>query len=121
MIYPLKGKMVVTNPFGFKGGTKWYKFHTGVDFRAAIGKEVIAPEDGRIERVNSEAGGNGIRLYGKRAVHTFWHLSARQRNKQVKQGDRIGAAGSSGKWTTASHLHWETKVKGIVRNPLNLL
>lgn len=116
MQYPLK-PITVTNPFGKAGATKWYSFHTGIDLRARYAN-LYAPEAGTLKQTVSTAGGYGIQLTTATGVHIFWHLKERIRAGKVKEGQKIGVTGNSGKWTTAAHLHWGLKVRGVYVDPL---
>lgn len=107
----------VTNVFGYKGATKWYAFHNGIDIRANK-VALYAPESGTLKRVNTTAGGYGIYLTTATGTHVFWHLSGRVRDGIYKAGAKIGTTGNSGKWTTAAHLHWGLKINGVYVDPL---
>ena len=57
------------------------------------------------------------------AVHTtvYAHLSRIQvrKGQAVKQGDSVGAVGSTG-WATGPHLHFEFRVNGRHVDPMTL-
>lgn len=117
MRYPLNRSIVITNPFGRAGKTKWYSFHDGVDLRAKY-EPVLAPEAGTIIKYyNSPKGGKTLILRGRTGEHIFHHLSNPLVSGRVKEGETIAISGNSGKWTTAPHLHWGLKIKGKFVNP----
>ena len=99
------------------------KMHRGVDFAAPIGTPIFAAGDGIIEY----SGWNGA--YGKyiRIKHNgtfktaYAHLSKiyKKRGMRIKQGEIIGALGSTGR-STGPHLHYEILLGGKQVNPLRI-
>ena len=99
------------------------KMHRGVDFAAPIGTPIFAAGDGIIEY----SGWNGA--YGKyiRIKHNgtfktaYAHLSKiyKKKGMRIKQGDIIGALGSTGR-STGPHLHYEILLGGRQVNPLRI-
>ena len=99
------------------------KMHRGVDFAAPIGTPIFAAGDGIIEY----SGWNGA--YGKyiRIKHNgtfktaYAHLSKiyKKRGMRIKQGEIIGALGSTGR-STGPHLHYEILLGGRQVNPLRI-
>ena len=99
------------------------KMHRGIDFAAPTGTPIFAAGDGVIEY----SGWNGA--YGKyiRIKHNgtfktaYAHLSKiyKKRGTRIKQGDVIGALGSTGR-STGPHLHYEILVGGKQVNPLRV-
>ncbi len=99
-------------------------FHSGVDFpgrdktpirATAPGKVVHAGEMGRYGTLVEIDHGNGIRTrYGhlhKALVHV---------GQKVKYRHRIALMGSTGR-STGTHLHYEVRVDGKPRDPLNFI
>lgn len=99
------------------------KMHRGIDFAAPTGTPIFAAGDGIIEY----SGWNGA--YGKyiRIKHNgtfktaYAHLSKiyKKRGTRIKQGDIIGALGSTGR-STGPHLHYEILIGGKQVNPLRI-
>ena len=99
------------------------KMHKGVDFAAPVGTPIFAAGDGIIEY----SGWNGA--YGKyiRIKHNgtfktaYAHLSKiyKKKGTRIKQGDVIGALGSTGR-STGPHLHYEILISGRQINPLRI-
>lgn len=116
MIRPLKGKVVITNPFGAKGYGVFGR-HAGVDYRASIGTNIYAPGDGVV--TDSYNGTNGIKVLqvdiGNKS-HRFLHLNDRsvKKGQKVKQGQLLGHTGNTG--NVAAHLHWDVRKKGTAWN-----
>jgi LysM repeat protein len=110
---PVTGR--VTSPYGpRKGG-----FHYGVDFGAPRGTPVYAAASGTVVKIigicvegKSSCGGrygNYIVIEHSNGTKTFYaHLSKINVSvgKSVKQGQKIGAVGNTGR-STGPHLHFE--------------
>jgi murein DD-endopeptidase MepM/ murein hydrolase activator NlpD len=120
-IWPVDGRIILssfgqrTDPFSGEGA-----FHKGVDISAVSGTGVRATADGVVvhSAFASDYGrlvvvdhGNGVQTY-------YAHLSKFyvRAGQDVRQGDFVGAVGSSGR-VTAPHLHYEVRVGGAPMNP----
>ncbi len=89
--------------------------HNGIDFRAPVGTEVSAAEDGIIEGVgDTDIGcrrasyGKWILIRHKNNLSTLYaHLVAVEvsTGEEVQRGERIGLSGKSG-YATGPHLHF---------------
>lgn len=106
---PLKGMLVVTNPFGAPG-YGYFGRHAGVDLRAAVGTPLYAPDDGIINE--KYVGSQGIKVLGMdigEKWHRFLHLDSFKVNigDKVKKGQLIGYTGNTG--GVAAHLHWDVR------------
>ena len=96
--------------------------HTGLDIAAPTGTKIGAAADGTV----TFAGWKGS--YGKmivishgNGVQTYYaHCSSIsvKVGQTVKQGQKIGAVGSTGN-STGPHLHLEVRVNGVAYNPQN--
>lgn len=91
-------------------------YHSGVDYRAWGGMNVIAPADGTVVMVDSLAvRGNAVLIdHGWGLVTGYWHLSAVhvRPGDLVSRGDVFAQVGSTG-LSTGAHLHWEVWVNGV--------
>ena len=105
--------------------TQYYHLgHHAVDIACKMGTPIYAAEDGVVKTSGWATGygkhivinhGNGMQtLYGH-----FSRLYVRA-GQAVNRGDVIGAMGSTG-WSTGSHVHFEVRINGIKRNPLNYI
>jgi murein DD-endopeptidase MepM/ murein hydrolase activator NlpD len=123
-LWPVAGQITASfgerlDPFNGEG-----EFHTGVDISASYGQSVHVAADGVVISSDSRTG------YGKLVVvdHGFgtttWygHLSGFnvQEGKQVRRGDVIGYAGTSGR-STGPHVHYEIRLNGAPVNPWRYL
>ena len=97
--------------------------HMGVDYAAPVGTQVISVADG----VVAESGFQGA--YGNKVViqhnanqsTAYAHLSriSVRKGQNVKQGEIVGAVGSTG-LSTGPHLHFEFRINGRHVDPLTL-
>jgi murein DD-endopeptidase MepM/ murein hydrolase activator NlpD len=98
------------------------RMHNGMDFAAPTGTPVYAAGDGTVASVRHERGyGKIVRLRHAGGIETrYAHLSRFARGiragRRVRQGDVIGAVGSTG-MSTGPHLHYEVVVRGRAVNP----
>ena len=102
-------KMVETSPYGWR----WGRLHRGIDYAAAIGTPLKAPEDCKIVKVKSD-NRSGLYVIARHVdypeIETLYcHLDS----AAVKVGDVVGSGqvfattGATGK-VTGPHLHTET-------------
>ena len=109
----------VTTPYGQKGS--WMAgYHTGIDYRAAVGTKIFATRRGVV--VYAGSGGTYGPAYGNHVVirsfykgkliqHLYAHLSKINVGvgKRVVAGECIGLSGETGN-TNGPHLHYEERV-----------
>ena len=100
--------------------------HAGIDYSASLGTPVRAVGDGAVIR-SGFAGGFGrvVELRHRDGMMTrYGHLRAFaqgiREGQVVTQGQIIGFVGSSG-LSTGPHLHFETLVNGVSREPTRTL
>ncbi|SFL06274.1 M23 family metallopeptidase [Falsiroseomonas stagni] len=96
--------------------------HEGLDFAAPPGTPIYAAADGVVAAARMERGyGRTVRLRHPGGIETVYaHMSRFARNlkpgDRVRQGDVIGAVGSSG-MSTGPHLHYEIRLAGRAQDP----
>src|SRR5690606_34624885 len=98
------------------------RMHKGVDYAARSGTPIMAAGDARVVSAGWHGGyGTAVVLdHGKGHTTLYAHMSrtARlKRGERVSQGEVIGYVGSTG-LSTGPHLHYEFRVNGVHRNPL---
>ncbi len=120
-IWPVIGW--VTSEFGYRVSpfTGKREFHRGIDIATEIGKDIVAPADGIVERVSQEIGmGNMVRIdHGNGVVTTYGHLLKKgnvQKGQKVRRGDILGYVGNSGR-STGPHLHYGVCMNDVYVNP----
>ncbi|WP_345339417.1 peptidoglycan DD-metalloendopeptidase family protein [Corallincola platygyrae] len=94
--------------------------HNGIDYAAKTGTPVMAAGDGRVTKSGySKLNGNYVFIkHGEGVITKYLHLHKRyvKTNARVKQGQKIGTVGATGR-VTGPHLHYEFLVNGVHRNP----
>lgn len=119
-------ELTITSPYGSREHplTGVTKLHTGVDFAAPQGAQVVAARKGRVVfAASTSAYGNRIvidhgTIQGKRLETTYSHLSSLEAavGQSVEPGTPIGRVGSTG-LSTGPHLHFEVVVDGYYTDP----
>jgi len=109
-------KAPISSDYGMRKNpiTGMRSFHGGIDLAAPVGTPILAPWNGRVVSVGSEAGyGNYVIVEHPEGFQTrYAHLSAAsvRTGDSVTAGEVLGTVGSSGR-STGPHLHFE-----IMRN-----
>lgn len=111
---------VVTSRFGWRDGRN----HNGVDLDLEVGDPVACAFPG-VVRYAGTCGGFGrlvvVRHYnGMETYYAHLHRLRVKAGDEVKAGDLVGLGGSSGH-STGSHLHFETRFKGIPIDPAHMI
>ena len=128
-ILPIRGMSASQTGAGM--GQKIHPFyktkseHTGIDFLAGLGTEVLATAQGEIiEVLRSDRGrGNQIRIDHGGEYQTYYaHLGdiLVRKGQQVSRGYVIARVGNSG-LSFAPHLHYEVSLNGKIVDPVNYL
>ena len=122
-ISPIPGAQM-TDRFGSPRGGRT---HPGIDLRAIVGTEVVAPNNGKVLDVGyGLTTGTYLTLGDMQGnkTHRFMHLSKTlaDQGEIVKQGQVIAKSGNSGFNQRTNkpydpHLHWEKYVDGELVDP----
>lgn len=109
LVWPLKS-ILVTSIFG----ERWGRFHSGVDFRAAVGTSVMTMGDGIVEATgDTDIACKGASLgkwifirHDNGLSSSYGHLSSIliKSGTRVKAGQVIALSGNTG-YSTGPHLH----------------
>jgi hypothetical protein len=98
--------------------------HEGVDFSARRGSKIYATANGTVCHAKYERGyGYTIEIdHGNGIITKYAHNDKLlvRKGQKVERGDVIAYLGSSGR-STAPHLHYEVKLNGVAKNPLNYI
>lgn len=124
--WPVPGVNSVTSGFG----SRWGTFHKGIDISSSgvYGKPIVAADSGRVMMAGWGNYGTGYGGYGNVVAidhgggysTLYGHCSsvAVSTGQQVTKGQVIAYVGSTGD-STGAHLHFEIRVNGTAKNPLN--
>jgi len=98
--------------------------HTGEDFSASLGEEVVSSNSGVVKLVEDLFfSGKSIFIdHGLGMYSMYFHLSETlvEEGQAVQKGEIIGLVGSSGR-ATGPHLHWGVRINSARVNPLALM
>jgi len=107
---PVKG--IISSRYGIKRekvGQKKADFHKGVDFIAALGEPIKAPNQGIVILVRDFKfhGKTVVLNHGQGLGSIYIHLNniLVKEGEKVKKGETLGEVGTTG-LATAPHLHW---------------
>ena len=126
-IFPLKETEVkyISSYFGYRPDPiyKIEKFHSGMDFTAALGTEAYATGDGVVYDVERNEWGYGNMVildhgYGYKTRYAHLMKPAVRKGQKVKRGQVIGYIGATGK-ATGVHLHYEVLKNDDQIDPIN--
>ncbi|MGO4633278.1 M23 family metallopeptidase [Streptomyces sp. 2RAF24] len=118
---PVAGSYVST---GYKtGGSLWSSgHHSGIDFHAAYGSQVVSVGSGTVVEAGwGGAYGNNIIIRMNDGTYTqYGHLSSIgvSVGQTVTPGEQIGISGSSGN-STGPHLHFEARTSAEYGSDIN--
>jgi murein DD-endopeptidase MepM/ murein hydrolase activator NlpD len=111
------GRVTVLN--GVRGGP-----HRGVDFQAAEGTPVLAPNAGVVVLADDLyfTGNTVIVDHGAGLLSLMAHFSRIdvEQGRYVSSGELLGQSGSTGR-VTGPHLHWAMRLGGANIDPLSLI
>jgi len=122
MISPVLGK--ITSRFGKRKHpiTGVESFHNGIDIACPAGTAVVAPMDGKIQRLWTDPrGGMSLSMISTDGTRFgFAHLEHRlvKQGQEVREGDIIALSGNTGH-STGPHLHFTMSREGEWVDPLD--
>jgi murein DD-endopeptidase MepM/ murein hydrolase activator NlpD len=95
--------------------------HTGIDVAAPYGSLITAADDGVVDWVGwRPVGGRAVCVQHAGGLESCdYHTSAAlvQVGQHVARGEPVALIGMTGA-TTGPHVHWETKLNGLIVDPL---
>ena len=100
----------------------YYKMHTGIDIGAYNKTDILSAADGTVIRTAYSSGyGNYVMVDHGGGVVTLYAHSCKILVKvgdKVKRGDVLALVGSTG-MSTGPHIHFEVRVNGVYKDPLD--
>jgi murein DD-endopeptidase MepM/ murein hydrolase activator NlpD len=120
--WPTSG--IITTYFGEVGPLAPHG-HSGLDIAAPTDTTIVAADEGEVLKAYwNQDGYGGLIVIGHPSDYETWygHLDrfSVQKGDHVTRGQKIGLMGSTG-LSTGSHLHFEVRQDGQVRDPLDFL
>jgi len=108
-----------TSPFGNRT-----EFHTGMDYAAPSGTNILAAEDGYVISAGVRGGyGNTVIIDHGNGLSTLYAHASKllcSPGDVVNKGEVVAKVGSTG-YSTGPHLHFEVRVNGAHTDPINYL
>ncbi|MCK9250229.1 MAG: peptidoglycan DD-metalloendopeptidase family protein [Solirubrobacteraceae bacterium] len=118
LAWPANGQF--TSPFG----QRWGRLHAGIDIAVPTGTAVHASESGTVAIAGWVGGyGNYICINHGGGLSTCYAHNSRlgvSVGQKVSKGQVIAASGNTGN-STGPHIHFETRVGGVPRDPMGYL
>ncbi|AZR74289.1 hypothetical protein BBF96_13285 [Anoxybacter fermentans] len=120
------GKGYISSEFGFRKDpvTNEQAFHEGIDIAVWYGTPVLATADGKVIYAGWKSGYGKVVIidhgYGYQTVYGHNSKLVVRKGQRVKRGDIIAYSGNSGK-STGPHLHYEVRVNGVPKNPIEFI
>lgn len=118
-IKPLSGG-TLTSKYGYR----WGRMHEGVDWGCGTGTTINASSGGTVVSAGWSSGyGYKVDIAhsdGKKTRYAHLSKVTVKVGQSVKQGERIGYSGNTGR-STGPHLHFEILLNGVPVNPLKYL
>lgn len=119
--WPLPGVSTVSSKYGYR----WGRLHAGIDISTGgvYGRTIVAADSGTVTTVKNSPSGYGLHViisHGNGYTTLYAHCSKIlvSVGEKVSKGQAIAKVGNSGR-STGAHLHFEIRVNGTAKNPLN--
>ena len=124
LAWPTPSTSYITSPFGYRIHPiyGYRKYHTGIDIGAYSGSSIVAANSGTVI-LSGWNGGYGKCIvvdHGGGITTLYAHCSSLLvgYGQKVSRGQTIAKVGSTGA-STGPHLHFEVRLNGVYKNPLN--
>ncbi len=119
--WPLPGVTTISSPFG----QRWGRLHSGIDISCGgvYGRTIVAADSGTVTTVKNSPSGYGLHViinHSNGYTTLYAHCSSVlvSAGQTVSKGQAIAKVGNSGR-STGPHLHYEIRVNGTAKNPMN--
>ena len=119
--WPLPGVSTISSYYGMR----WGRLHSGIDISCSgvYGRTIVAADAGTVTTVKNSPSGYGLHViinHGNGYTTLYAHCSSVlvSAGQTVSKGQAIAKVGNSGR-STGPHLHFEIRVNGTAKNPMN--
>ncbi|HYE69164.1 MAG TPA: M23 family metallopeptidase, partial [Anaerovoracaceae bacterium] len=126
LILPTPGFTRVSSAFGYRIHPTLHvrKLHTGIDIPVPTGTEVVAANSGKVILAGKNSSyGNVVVIDHGGGITTLYAHNSRllvKVGQNVQQGEVISSSGNTGR-STGPHLHFEVRIDGEYKDPMNWL
>jgi len=121
---PVHGKLTSKMGFRIDPFTRRMAYHSGIDIAGKLGTPVYAAQYGKViyTGYRGNYGKTVILLHpqGYTTLYAHLHRITVKRGQAVKQGERIGTMGNTGR-STGPHLHFEVHQNKKLIDPLKVI
>ena len=119
--WPVPSCKTVSSYYGYR----WGRLHSGIDISGGgvYGKTIVAADKGTVTKIRYDANGYGHYLIishnnGYSTLYAHCSKILVSVGETVSKGQAIAKVGSTGR-STGPHLHFEIRVNGTAKNPMN--
>ena len=126
MLFPCPSGLRISSPYGWRIHpiSKVWKFHQGIDIAAYGGSDIISVLSGTVITARwHDSYGYYVVVYHGDGLSTLYAHASKLLVKEgdyVSRGQVIALVGSTGS-STGNHLHFEVRINGETRDPLDYL
>lgn len=126
MVFPAVEGIRISSPYGWRIHPvyKTRKFHNGIDIAACYGTDIVAALSGTVTKARwNDSYGYYVLIYHGDGMTTLYGHCSKLLVKEgdyVERGQRIALVGSTGV-STGNHLHFEIRIDGETRDPMDYL
>ncbi len=106
-------------------GYRWGRLHSGIDISGGgvYGKTIVAADKGTVTKIKYDSNGYGHYLIishnnGYSTLYAHCSKILVSVGETVSKGQAVAKVGSTGR-STGPHLHFEIRVNGTAKNPMN--
>lgn len=127
---PVQGKVVAEfsgDDLVYNETLKDWRAHSGIDFEAKLGEDVLCSADGVVEDVFDSELGRCVVVDHRDGYRTMYanlnEDSGVKKGDKIAKGDKVGTVGNTalGDTTNGEHLHFEIVKDGDNVNPVDYL
>lgn len=126
MVFPAPEGIRISSPYGWRIHPvyKTRKFHNGIDIAAPGGTDILAALSGTVTKARwSDSYGWYVQIYHGDGMTTLYGHASKllcKEGEYVERGQVIALVGTTGV-STGNHLHFEVRIDGDTRDPMDYL